>query len=132
MDIDQRPAIVARKSRIGDWEADTIIGAGHKGVIMSHVERKSKYTKLVKLPDKSAGSVVHACGRVLLPLADRIKTITYNNGKEFACHTEIAATLGAKSVFCEALSLMGTRPQRTHKRTRKAVLPKRHRLLYLV
>ena len=101
VDIDQRPAIVARKSRIGDWEADTIIGAGHKGVIMSHVERKSKYTKLVKLPDKSAGSVVHACGRVLLPLAERIKTITYDNGKEFAYHTEIAATLGAKSYFAK-------------------------------
>ena len=46
VDIDQRPAIVAEKSRIGDWEADTIIGAGHKGIIMSHVDRKSKYTKL--------------------------------------------------------------------------------------
>src|SRR5271155_5567540 len=49
VDIDQRPAIVAEKSRIGDWEADTIIGAGHQGAIMSHVERKSKYTKLAKL-----------------------------------------------------------------------------------
>ena len=60
VDIDQRPAIVAEKSRIGDWEADTIIGAGHKGIIMSHVDRKSKYTKLAKLPDKSADP---SCGR---------------------------------------------------------------------
>ena len=35
VDIDQRPPIVAAKSRIGDWEADTIIGANHKGVVMS-------------------------------------------------------------------------------------------------
>ena len=49
VDIDQRPPIVAAKSRIGDWEADTIIGANHKGVVMSHVERTSKYTKLAKL-----------------------------------------------------------------------------------
>ena len=41
VDIDQRPPIVAAKSRIGDWEADTIIGANHKGVVMSHVERTS-------------------------------------------------------------------------------------------
>ena len=64
VDIDQRPPIVAAKSRIGDWEADTIIGANHKGVVMSHVERTSKYTKLAKLPDKNADSVVqtaHAC-----------------------------------------------------------------------
>ena len=76
VDIDQRPAIVAEKSRIGDWEADTIIGAGHKGIIMSHVDRKSKYAKLAKLPDKGAESVVRACGRILLPLAARIETIT--------------------------------------------------------
>jgi IS30 family transposase len=40
---------------------------------MSHVERNSKYTKLAKLPDRSADSVVQACARVLLPLADRIE-----------------------------------------------------------
>ena len=86
VDIDQRPPIVAAKSRIGDWEADTIIDANHKGVVMSHVERTSKYTKLAKLPDKNADSVVQACARVLLPLADQIETITYDNGKEFASH----------------------------------------------
>ena len=75
VDIDQRPPIVAAKSRIGDWEADTIIGANHKGVVMSHVERTSKYTKLAKLPDKNADSVVQACARVLLPLADRITAL---------------------------------------------------------
>ena len=101
VDIHQRPAIVAEKSRIGDWEADTIIGAGHKGIIMSHVDRKSKYTKLAKLPDKSANSVVRACGHILLPLADRIETITYDNGKEFASHAEIVAALGAKSYFAK-------------------------------
>ena len=42
VDIDQRPPIVAAKSRIGDWEADTIIGANQKGVVMSHVERTSE------------------------------------------------------------------------------------------
>ena len=89
VDIDQRPPIVAAKSRIGgDWEADTIIGANHKGVVMSHVERTSKYTKLAKLPDKNADSVVQACARVLLPLADRIETITYDNEK-FASHAQI-------------------------------------------
>ena len=68
---------------------------------MSHVDRKSKYTKLAKLPDKSADSVVRACGHILLPLADRIETITYDNGKEFASHAEIVAALGAKSYFAK-------------------------------
>ena len=102
VDIDQRPAIVAEKSRIGDWEADTIIGARHKGILMSHVERKSKYTKLAKLPDRSAGSAVRACGLTLLPLSHRIKTITYDdNGKEFSSHAEIVARLHAKSYFAK-------------------------------
>src|SRR6202795_2437166 len=101
VDIDQRPAIVAAKSRIGDWEADTIIGANHKGAVMSHVERRSKYTKLAKLPDKSANSVVQACRRVLLPLADRIETITYDNGKEFASHAKIATSLRALCYFAK-------------------------------
>jgi len=78
-----------------------IIGANHRGAVMSHVERKSKYTKLAKLRDKSADSVVRACTRVLLPLADRIKTITYDNGKEFASHVEIATSLGSLSYFAK-------------------------------
>ena len=101
VDIDQRPPIVAAKSRIGDWEADTIIGANHKGVVMSHVERTSKYIKLAKLPDKNADFVVQACARVLLPLADQIETITYDNGKEFASHAQIATSLGALSYFAK-------------------------------
>lgn len=100
-DIDQRPAIVAEKSRIGDWEADTIIGAGHKGAILSHVDRMSKYTKLAKLPNKTSAAVVKACARILGPIADRIETITYDNGKEFAAHAEIAAGLGAQTYFAK-------------------------------
>ena len=68
---------------------------------MSRVERTSKYTKLAKLPDKNADSVVQACARVLLPLADRIETITYDNGKEFASHAQIATSLGALSYFAK-------------------------------
>ena len=44
--IDDRPAIVNSKSRIGDWEGDTIIGKGHQGVVTTHIERKTKYTVL--------------------------------------------------------------------------------------
>src|SRR5271167_798315 len=101
VDIDARPAIVATKSRIGDWEGDTIIGARHRGAILSHVERKSKYTKLVSLPDKTANAVVQASAGVLGPLAHRIETITYDNGKEFAAHVEIAASLQANCYFAK-------------------------------
>src|SRR6185295_5571799 len=55
--IDKRPQIVARKRRFGDWEADTIVGARHKGGILSAVERKSKLTRLRKLATKSAAEM---------------------------------------------------------------------------
>ena len=68
---------------------------------MSHVDRKSKFTKLAKLLDKSSVAVVRACERVLRPISDRIETITYDNGKEFAAHAEIAAGLGGQSYFAK-------------------------------
>src|SRR6202167_3122017 len=124
VDIDQRPSVVAAKSRIGDWEADTIIGANHRGAVMSHVERKSKYTKLAKLPDKTADSVVQACARVLLPLADRIETITYDNWKRVRLSRRDRNLTAVAILFCQTLSLVGTRPQRTHQRPIQTVLPK--------
>jgi len=101
VDIDQRPAIVAEKSRIGDWEADTIIGANHKGAIFSIVDRKSKYTKLALLPDKSSDAVTRACEQILTPISDKIETITFDNGKEFANHVEIVSALSAQSYFAK-------------------------------
>lgn len=101
VDIAERPAIAAEKCRIGDWEGDTIIGRSPKGAIMTHVDRKSKYTKLAILPDKSAASVQKASDASLLPIAHKIETITYDNGKEFAGHAQIAAKLGAHIYFAK-------------------------------
>jgi len=101
VDIVERPAIAAEKSRIGDWEGDTVIGRGQKAAILTHVDRKSKYTKLALLPEKSSASVQSACDASLLPIAHKIETITYDNGKEFAGHTEIAARLSAQIYFAK-------------------------------
>ena len=43
--IEERPEIVERRDRIGDWEADTIIGRGHQGAIVTLVDRKSRYLR---------------------------------------------------------------------------------------
>ena len=101
VDIAERPAIAAEKRRIGDWEGDAIIGRGPKGAILTHVDRKSEYAKLAILPDKSAASVQKACDASLLPIAHKIETITYDNGKEFAGHARIAARLGAQIYFAK-------------------------------
>jgi len=97
--IDERPMIVATKERFGDWEADTIIGARHKGGILSVVERKSKLTRLSMLATKAAAEMKYACVALLAPLAARVHTITVDNGKEFCDHKHIAARLQARIYF---------------------------------
>jgi len=97
--IDERPAIVASKGRLGDWEADTIIGARHQGGLLSCTERKSKLTLLRKLKTKSAPEVKRECIDLLAPCADQVHTITVDNGKEFSDHRDIATVLQTKIYF---------------------------------
>jgi len=54
IDISERPAIVVRKTRLGDWEGDTVVSAGRKGGLLTLVERKTKLTKIAKLPRATA------------------------------------------------------------------------------
>ena len=100
--IDKRPKIVARKGRFGDWEADTIVGARHKGGIVSIVERKSKLTRLRKLATKEAAEMRQTSVELLRPLAAKVHTITVDNGKEFCQHEQIAAGLQARIYFAHA------------------------------
>jgi len=97
--IDERPAIVDERSRIGDWEADTIIGKGHSGAIVSLVERVSRYTLLRRLPGKHAGPVRDAIIDLLTPFKEHVFTITKDNGLEFAKHEEVAKALDADVFF---------------------------------
>lgn len=99
VDIADRPAIVEEKSRLGDWELDTIIGSEHKGAIVSMVERHSKLTYLAKVNRKTALEVKEALISRLGDVADSVYTLTSDNGKEFACHQEIASQLGASMYF---------------------------------
>ena len=102
--IDKRPQIVASKSRFGDWEADTIVGARHQGGILSVVERKSKLTRLRKLATKGAAEMKDNAIVLLAPLAARVHTITVDNGKEFCEHELIAAGLQARLYFAHPYS----------------------------
>ena len=97
--IDERPGIVDRRSRYGDWELDTIIGKGHKQAIVSLTERKSKLSLIAKVPRKTADLVTRAIIRLLRPVADRVHTMTSDNGKEFAQHETMAKALNADFYF---------------------------------
>ena len=99
VDISQRPKVVELKSRIGDWEGDTIIGARHKGALLSYVDRHSKFTILHKLNRKTAELVKNATVTRMTKLPHPVLTITYDNGKEFCAHREIAQKLNAQCFF---------------------------------
>lgn len=97
--IDDRPAIVADKARLGDWEADTIIGKNHQQAIVSLVERQSKLTRLAKVERNTEAAVKQAIIEMLTPFAACVHTITSDNGREFAAHEEIAEALAADFYF---------------------------------
>lgn len=100
-DIAERPAIVETKSRLGDWEGDTIIGAQQQGVLLSLVDRKSKFTLLAAMDGKHAQQVPNLIERSLLRLPREIKghTITFDNGKEFSAHEVITEKTGMRCYF---------------------------------
>lgn len=97
--IDERPAIVEQKSRIGDWEGDTVIGKNHRGALVTLAERKSRYILAAQVPDKHASGVTAAVTRLLRPHKGKCYTMTFDNGKEFAEHETIAAELDADVYF---------------------------------
>lgn len=99
VDISERPKIVECKSRIGDWEGDTIIGARNQGTILSLVDRCSKFTQLKSLERKTSSLVFKATVEKMRLLPHPVHTMTFDNGKEFAQHGNIAMALNTLCYF---------------------------------
>ena len=100
--IDERPALVDEKSRLGDWEVDSVIGKGHHQSIVTMVERKSKLLRMKKLDHKTGSLTRDAICTELQDLV--VETITSDNGREFSEHAEIARKLKADFYFCHPYS----------------------------
>ena len=98
--IDSRPAIVERKSRRGDWEGDTIEGAKKRGYIATFVDRKSKYLTASALRFKTAQELLRGACRAFRKIPPSLrKTMTIDNGKEFASHFQLRDLLGLRVFF---------------------------------
>lgn len=97
--IDARPAAVARRSRIGDWEGDTVVGQEKTEHVLTHVERMTGYL----LADRvcgAASSVRRATERRFVRHPKRkLLTITYDNGVQFSEHEMLARNLGIDIYF---------------------------------
>ena len=97
--IELRPAIVETNNQIGHWEGDTVIGAEHDGVLLTLVERVTKYTIIVKLPSKHA---LHLARQAVIHLNTcplPVVSITFDNGKEFTEHRLISQGVEAPVYF---------------------------------
>ena len=102
--IKERPVEVDIGSRVGDFEVDLVIGANHKGALVTINERRTGYTKVRKVKSKDAKIVAEAIIQALLPYQDICKTITSDNGKEFSEHEYISKKLGIDFYFADPYS----------------------------
>lgn len=103
--IDERPEIVNKKERFGDWEIDTIIGNNQKGAIVTITERTTNFFVMQKLKQgKNAEALADVVIRMLIPYKAHIHTITSDNGTEFAEHEKIAKALNANIYFTHPYS----------------------------
>jgi len=97
--IEERPASVNTRKRMGDWEVDTLIGKQQKHAMLTLTERKSRFTMIGKLTRRTAQAVRQQVCKLLLPVKDKVHTLTSDHGREFADHELIADTLQLKFYF---------------------------------
>lgn len=100
-DIEKRPKIVEKRERFGDLEVDTVIGKNHKGALITINDRASGMLKSKKVESKDSNIVADAIIEMLQDWLPYIKTITSDNGKEFADHQRIAEELNIDFYFAK-------------------------------
>ena len=124
--IHDRPAAVENRRQAGHWEGALIIGAGQRSAIATLVERKTRVTKLVRLPDNhSAQSVANALIAEFscLPASLR-RTLTWDQGNEMFQHARIEEATGLRIYLRRPTLTLAARHQREHQWTTTAILPK--------
>jgi IS30 family transposase len=99
VDISERPPIVETRSRFGDWEADTIVGKGRTSALITVVERKSRYTRIVRVSRNTAEQVSN--GLICCLQGFPVLTLIFDNGKEFAWHYRVGKVLRAETYFAQ-------------------------------
>ena len=98
-DISERPDIVELNEEIGHWEGDTVYG--QDGYFVTVVERVSKLFLTCRVKNKSKKVVTKALRKMLKPYKSICKTITFDNGGEFAGHKEVSKLLNCQIYFAK-------------------------------
>lgn len=98
--ISGRPDVINRRCRYGDWEGDTMVGKGRRSSLVTLVERKSGYARIGRADNMKAKTTRRVTERRMKDLpAPLRRSVTFDNGKEFAEHRRLAQTLGLEIYF---------------------------------
>jgi transposase, IS30 family len=98
--IENRPKIADMKTEIGHWESDTVIGANHAGVVVTHVDKASKYLLAALAENKTMEEI----NKITIGLLEDVKpefrkTMTFDNGREFCGHGKLSESLNLACFF---------------------------------
>jgi IS30 family transposase len=104
IDIDERPVEADERSEFGHWEIDTVWSSDRYYGLLVIVERKTRYTYVSLIPRKNKEEVLKSIKKLLLDKKELVKSITFDNGSEFAGHRDIAELLDCDTYFCKPYS----------------------------
>ncbi len=103
--IDDRPKHIEKRKEIGHWEGDLVIGKGQVSAIGTLVERKSRYTYIVKLKNRKSATVVKGFVKEFNKTGKLFtKILTYDNGTEMAYHKRFTKKTGMPVYFAHPYS----------------------------
>jgi IS30 family transposase len=124
--LEKRPEEINLRERFGDWEGDTIVGSGpHGGVLVSLVERKSRYLILLPLPHRKSDLVERSIRGRLQQLPPELRrSITFDNGSEFAAYAALENSLELTVYFTDPHSPWQRGTNEYHNRLVRQFAPK--------
>lgn len=100
--ISERPDIIEKRSRIGDWEIDTVMGSGDKHCIVTLVERKTGYTLIGKLNNRTKEELNRVAIKMIMDHKKKMFTITADNGTEFHGYSDVEKATAVAFYFATA------------------------------
>jgi IS30 family transposase len=100
--IDGRPDVINRRRRYGDWEGDTIVGKSRHSALVTLVERKSGYVRIGRVDSMKSDRTMRVAKRRMKDLPSALRrSMTFDNGKEFAEHRRLTRELGLDVYFAD-------------------------------